>query len=296
MKRSPMKVMIAYDGSKYADAAIDDLSKAGFPGDSEVLITSVADFSDRRPTASEFDLISAASRRVDAVLEQARNHEARVLRETRVMGSKVVHKLRREFPEWKVYSEVLRGAPAEVLLKKAAEWQPEMIMGGSQGRSAVGRFLLGSVSKSVAEQASMTVRVVRRGSAKTASDPLELIVGAKHPAEVERIVEHLKGRIWPADTRIRLVAITDRTPGKSLAFYADGRSVLEHAAEQFGAGGARVSVQIESGEPATILLDAANVWRAAAIYVVANSSGEQQLDEVASSLVTTAKCTVEIIR
>ena len=298
MESTPMKVMIAYDGSKYADAAIEDLSRAGFPADSEVLVVSVADFSDRRPTASEFDLISAASRRVDAVIAQARQHEARVLRETRVMGSKVVHKLRKEFPTWKVYSEVLRGAPAEVLLQKAAEWQPDIVMGGSQGRSAIGRFFLGSVSKSVAEQASTTVRVVRTGDAKTPSDPLEIIVGAKHPAEVERIVDHLAGRTWPADTRIRLVAITeDSLPGKRLTFYADGKSVLEHAAERLAADGARVSVQIETGEPATILLDAAKAWRANAIYVVAgNSSSEHYLEEAASNLITTAKCTVEIVR
>lgn len=298
MENTPMKVMVAYDGSTYADAAIEDLSKAGFPANSEVLVGSVADFSDRRPTASEFVLISAASRRVDAVIAQARQHETRVLRETRVMGSKVVHKLRKEFLTWKVYSEVLRGAPAEVLLQKAAEWQPDLIMGGSQGRSAIGRFFLGSVSKSVAEQARTTVRVVRRGNAKTNSDPLELIVGAKHPAEVERIVDHLEGRIWPADTRIRLVAVTvDSLPGKRLAFYADGKSVLERAAERLAAGGARVSVQIESGEPTTILLDAAKAWRTDAIYVVAgSSSSEQRLDEVASSLITTAKCTVEIVR
>jgi hypothetical protein len=32
-----MKVMIAYDGSKFADAAVDDLLHTGLPRDSEVL-------------------------------------------------------------------------------------------------------------------------------------------------------------------------------------------------------------------------------------------------------------------
>lgn len=297
MERTPTKILIAYDGSAYADAAIDDLSRAGFPADSEVLIASVADFSDRRPTASEFDLISAASRRVEAVVAQARDHEARVLRQTRVMGSKVVHKLRKEFPKWKVCSEVLRGTPADVLLQKAAEWQPDIIISGSKGRSAVGRFFLGSVSKSVAERARSTIRIVRRCTDKTVGDPLELIVGAKHPAEVERIVDHLERRTWPADTRIRLVAVTqDTLPGKKLAFYSDGRSVLEHSAERLAASGAKVSVQIDSGDPTTALLDAAKAWQADSIYVVAGNAGSEHLDEVASILITQAKCTVEIVR
>jgi hypothetical protein len=38
-----MKVLIAYDGSGYADAALDDLRRAGLPGDAEALVVSVAD-------------------------------------------------------------------------------------------------------------------------------------------------------------------------------------------------------------------------------------------------------------
>ena len=38
-----MKVLIAYDGSSYADAALDDLSYAGLPQEVEARILSVAD-------------------------------------------------------------------------------------------------------------------------------------------------------------------------------------------------------------------------------------------------------------
>lgn len=38
-----MKLLIAYDGSKCADAALDDLRQAGLPRSVEVLVLSVAD-------------------------------------------------------------------------------------------------------------------------------------------------------------------------------------------------------------------------------------------------------------
>jgi len=293
-----MKVIIAYDGSTYADAAIDDLPRAGFPHDTEVLVASVADFSARRPTFSEFDLISAASRRADAALEQVRQNEAEVLRETRGMASGIVRRLRLQFPEWKVHSEVLRGNPAEVLLHKVDDWNADLIMGGSQGRSAIGRFFLGSVSKTVAEKAACSVRVVRRGPEKPENKPTEIIMAAKNPAEAERIVEAVGRRVWTPETRIRLITIDDRvSTGRVSAFYPDGKSIYESGAERLTERGLRVSIEIERGDPQIVLLEAADAWRADAIFVDAGStSARSGLDATASGLITTAKCTVEIVR
>ena len=292
-----MKVVIAYDGSTYPDAAIDDLNHTGLPHDSHVLVASVVDFSDRKPTYSEFDLLSVASRRVDAVLEQARRHEAAVLKETRAMVSKIVRRLRRQFPDWTVHSEVLRGKPADSLLEKVREWKPDLIMGGSQGRSSIGRFFLGSVLKSVAEKASCSVRVVRSGFEEADSDPIEIILGVKNPAEAERIVKAVGRRVWPADTRIRLIAVDEASAsGRFAAYRPSGKSIYETAADSLTAVSLKVSVQIESGDAEAIFLDAAEVWRADAIFVSAGRANDQGLDETSSSLITTAKCTVEVVR
>jgi len=291
-----MKVVIAYDGSEYADAAIDDLIHAGFPRDSNILVASVADFSKRRPTYSEFDLLSAASRRVDAVLAQARHHEASVLKETRAMASRVVQRIRQQFPEWMVHSEVLRGDPAVELLRKVDEWNADLIMGGSQGRSSFGRFFLGSVSKSVAEEAACSVRVVRPKAEKADSGAIEIIVGAKNPAEAERIVETVGRRVWPSETRIRLVAITEGASDGTVAAYCpDGKSIYEAAAERLSSVCLKVSLQFESGDPKAVLIDTAEAWGADSIFVLGgNKRGE--LDDTASHLITNAKCTVEIVR
>ena len=38
-----MRILIGYDGSGHADAALGDLKRAGLPGDSKVLVVSAAD-------------------------------------------------------------------------------------------------------------------------------------------------------------------------------------------------------------------------------------------------------------
>ena len=293
-----MRVIIAYDGSNDADAAIDELPRAGLPRDSEVLVASVADLSAGTSAVSEFDLLSAASRRMDTVLARVRQRKARVLKESRAMVSEVVHRLRPQFPDWILDSEVMRGTPADELLRKVKEWKADLIMGGSQGRSAIGRFFLGSVSKSVAERAACSVRVVRRGHKKTDAEPMEIILGAKNPVEAERIVEAVSQRVWRADTRMRLVAVDDGvSAGRVSAFYSDGKSIYESIAERLAASGPQVSVQLENRDPKAILLGAADTWQADAIFIVAGSGDKAAgLDESASELIPAAKCTVEIVR
>ena len=39
----PMRILIAYDGSSGADAALADLQRAGFPNEVETIVISVAD-------------------------------------------------------------------------------------------------------------------------------------------------------------------------------------------------------------------------------------------------------------
>ena len=292
-----MKVIIAYDGSTYADAAIDDLARAGFPPDSEVLVVSVADFSSGGPAVSEFDLISAASRRIDTVLARARNHEAQVLRETRRMASEVEHRVSRQFPDWNVRSEVVRGMPSDELLRLVDSWNADLIMGGSQGRSAIGRFFLGSVSKSVAEEAPSSVRVVRSGFEKPDGAPLQIILGAKTPSEAERLIEAVRSRVWPPDTRFHLIGVDDGVlPERVSASYSDGKTIYETVGEGLTKAGLDASVQLESGDPKTVLLGAADTLRADAIFVVAGDAETGKLDATASGLVTNAKCTVEIVR
>ena len=65
-----MKFLIAYDGSIYADAAVEDLLRAGLPREAEALVISVADVwlpvSDEPVDPSIPERISAAVKRARA--------------------------------------------------------------------------------------------------------------------------------------------------------------------------------------------------------------------------------------
>jgi nucleotide-binding universal stress UspA family protein len=63
----------------------------------------------------------------------------------------------------KAEPKVLVGDPRIVILREAREWEADCIFLGSRGLDAVERFVLGSVSSSVATHAPCTVEIVRKG-------------------------------------------------------------------------------------------------------------------------------------
>ncbi|HZB47052.1 MAG TPA: universal stress protein, partial [Pyrinomonadaceae bacterium] len=93
-----LKILIAYDGSECADAALDDLRKAGLPVRGvEALMVSVA--------------------------------------EAERLAALAAERLRKNFPNWKVAAEATCGSPAWEVIMKADGWKPDLIVVGSHGRN-----------------------------------------------------------------------------------------------------------------------------------------------------------------
>jgi nucleotide-binding universal stress UspA family protein len=161
-----MRILIGYDGSEQADAALDDLKRAGLPRDSEVLVVSVGDLLMSSPPIQEVAAQALTSRRVSSALRQAQTHADRVIKEAEEFAAQAARRLRSEFPGWNVKSRVITGTPAWELIDAADDWKADLVVVGSQGRSAIGRFFLGSVSKRVVTDSRRAVRVAnhyRRG-------------------------------------------------------------------------------------------------------------------------------------
>lgn len=57
--------------------------------------------------------------------------------------------------------EVRGGAAREAILASAEEWQPDLIVMGTHGRTGMDRLLLGSVSDAIVRRAHCSVEVVR---------------------------------------------------------------------------------------------------------------------------------------
>ena len=315
--REGMRVLIAYDGSAHADAALADLRRAGLPREGEALLVSVADglVGAYFPIA-EIAGLAAASRRVTSVVELAREQAVMLLAEAREAAGRARRQVVSSFPGWEVRSAVLEGDPSEELLRRAEAWRPHLIVVGSQGRSALGRLLAGSVSKTVARRAHGSVRVARRRAEKAEGAPPRIIIGADGSAGATRAVRAVWSREWPAGTQVRIVAVDEGSGPVRLADVTPNLEEFGTASNEgppvnarLMADGARVvllskglsaSVELREGDPRRVLVDEAVGWSADSVFVGSHGLDRPHdrsgLGRVAAALVTGAPCSVEVVR
>ena len=273
-----MKILIAHDGSKSADAALVDLQRAGLPDDAEALVVSVADTMLVVPSP-DYELSSQAmmSRRVTSGLAYARMQTAHVLEQADEFANRAKDQLETYFPFWNVCAETLAGTPAAELISKANDWQPDLIVVGSHGRSAISRFILGSVSKTIVTDSDHSVRVSRGDVDKDLSQPPKLVIGVDGSTEAEQAVRAVGRRVWPDGTEVRIIAVDD---GSS--------SLVAWAENELSVIGLNVSVVAEKGDPRRVLVEQASAWDADSIFVGGSP--------FATALITKAHCSVEVIR
>ncbi|MET0626067.1 MAG: universal stress protein [Pyrinomonadaceae bacterium] len=312
-----MRVLIAYDGSVHADAALGDLRRAGLPREAEALLVSVADglVGAYFPVA-EIAGPAAMSRRVTSVVELAREQAVMLHAEAREAVKRARNRVGSSFPGWEVGSAILEGDPSEELLRRAEAWRPHLIVVGSQGRSALGRLFAGSVSKTIAGRAQCSVRVARRGTEKEEGAPSRIIIGADGSAGATRAVRAVWSREWPAGTEVRVVAVDDGsspvrladvTPnlGEFRTAFNEGppvnaRLMAEGARAVLLAKGLSASVEVREGDPRRVLIDEAVAWSADSVFVgshgIDHPLERSGMGGVAAALVTGAPCSVEVVR
>ena len=311
-----MRILIGYDGSENADAALDDLSRAGIPRNADALVFSVGEVV-LPPSAIPNELVGPpmTSRIVTEALAQAAARTRQLLKETQEFAEKAADRVRSYFPHWRVEAEGVAGWPANELISKADEWKADLVVVGSRGHSALGRFILGSVSKKVVTDSRHSVRVVR-GVDKNGSKPPRLMIGVDGSQEADYAVREVGMRVWPKGTEVRIVAVDDGTSPARISrvlptaaaiiknsndeTFAASRMMVEWAERELQAIGLPVSVAIEKGDPQRVFIEEARKWDADSIFV-----GSRKFDgtfkrfwlgSVSTALVTKAHCSVEVVR
>jgi nucleotide-binding universal stress UspA family protein len=200
-----MKILIGYDGSDCAEAALDDLSRAGLPEQAEVIVMSVAEV--WLPPRSVHEIVQNGQRYqppAEPMYAKARAKADEALKHVQQARTR----LQANFPNWLVKAESSYGSPAWELIAKADEWKPDLIVVGSQGRSALGRVLLGSVAQRVATEARSSVRVAR-GRLDEPGTAVRVMVGLDGSPGSERAVREIASRNWPEGSQFRLVVAND---------------------------------------------------------------------------------------
>jgi nucleotide-binding universal stress UspA family protein len=217
------------------------------------------------------------------------------------------------FPSWSVSAIGTYGSPAWELVFAADKWQPDLVVVGSHGHSALGRFVLGSVSQVVLNEAQCSVRIAR-GRVEEPDAPVRLIVGLDGSPESKTLVQIVAERRWPADSQIKLVVVDDPVTvnfaGDDLPPITDNDEEADHAwAEKILADnlalfgdhpGIEVTTHLIEGNPKTKLIAAAEEWGADCIFVASSGSSNTSdrfiLGSVSAAVSSRAHCSVEVVR
>jgi len=220
-------------------------------------------------------------------------------------------------------AQVLSGSPRKAISDYASEWGADLILAGSHGHSAIGRFLLGSVAQGILRTAPCSVEIVRfaAGDSSPSSHPMKILVATDGSECSIAAVEAAAARPWPAGSQFRVLSVEDLIVAETpMAAYspatiypaslleellADARTravtAIDQARKVLSAVGLKVLDQhaVPACDPRVGILDAAQTWSADMIIV--GSHGRRGLDRllmgsVAESVAVHAKCSVEVIR
>lgn len=311
-----MKMLIGYDGSRAADAARDDLQRAGLPDDVRAKVISIAEIWMPPPPppngGTSVDLVKTT----DVGWQRMHDSAARkMLGETEVFSHHAKARLNENFIGWQITSKTKYGSPAQEILAEAECFKPDLIVVGSHGRSGSGRIFLGSISTKVMTEAVCSVRIAR-GRGRVDSSSTRIIIGFDGSDGAQAAVEQVASRDWIQASNIRLIAATNyilpRAIGRFVPPVADWvsdemkpveqwiRKIAEKQVEKLRDAGHRVSLHIFPGNPRQILVEEAQKWNADCIFVGATRYARRverfPLGSTAAAVAERAHCSVEIVR
>lgn len=267
-----MHLLIAYDGTPGARAALRDLARAGLP--------------------------AAASAEVLAVATAGRNPAARalLLDEAKMLAAAGAEHLRAQFPGWKVSAHAAEGAAHTAIVARAEEVGADLVVVGTRGLTHDEKAALGSVARGVTTNSTRSVRVARGSGARSEGAP-RILVGFDGSRGADEAVAEVCRRTWPAGTAVRLLACTPdgaQSPGA-----AGAPGAVDAARARLAAAGLEADAVTRTGEPAARILEEASAWGAAVIFL-----GGRRLQRlrrflfgsVAGSVADDAPCSVEVVR
>lgn len=307
-----MKILVAYDGTPPADAAIDDLTMAGLPKSAEAVVLSVAEVW-LSPENLKDD--GSTNPYIEGIVAGHRERAREAVKVAREFADRAREQILNHFPGWTVTVEGTYGSPAWELLERAESIDADLIVVGSHGRSAIGRLFLGSVSQKVLTEARCSVRVAR-GKIEVDTKPPQIVIGFDASEGAHAAVDAAASREWSPGSKACLVGVVNPISASMAGQFVPPvvgwveeenvamESLLEglagQAAERLKAAGLDVDIRILSGDPKGLIVDEAETLHADCIFMGANRYGSRferfLLGSVSAAVAARAHCSVEVVR
>ncbi len=284
--KTKMRLLIGYNRTDFAKAAIEDLARAGLPAEADALVLTVAELC--FPTVKAEDASEIATE-----------------------GAARIREL---FPNWNVTTQTSHGAPIREILAAAEMFKPDLIVLGEPNKTGNINSFLGPVSQGVLTDGDSPLRITRKCDTAKAEAP-RLLVGYDGSEGAALAVDAIASRPWPSGTSVRLLSIDDTgvlgtigrmSPQMRAAAVGAGfasrwaETLASNALDQLTKAGLDASVEVRSGHPQTALVEAADEWNADCIFVGPHCAGNSYerflLGSVSVAVAAHAHCTVEVVR
>ncbi len=290
-----MKILVAVDDSTCSQAVVQETMNLRCTKDTKIRVMSAAD------VLSDVPSMEGIKRREIADKE--------------ILVHRIIEKLRLAHPEAVVTGKVMKGYATDEILHTCTEWQPDLLLLGSHGRSGIEYLLLGSVSKTIFLEAPCAVRIVRQKTIEHMDSGICNVVMALDNSEhSQNLIDHALQFPWPEKTKFKCIHVVrhhsgvlekpevDAVLGRFYIEFVHGtKAWLEVAAQRlndhFGKPVAETTVL--EGEPRKVIMDIAKNWPADLIMV--GSHGRRGIDRaiigsVSEAVAMHAPCSVEMTR
>lgn len=282
-----MRILIGFNGSEAAIAALRDLRYAGLPDNTEVVMITVAESWLPPKTVDEARSISRVGKA--AICDEFRN--------------------------WIITAKTGSGSPPGEILAFAESFKPELIVVG-EPRQNLGQdeISIGHTSQTILSKAECSVRIGRAGK-RPKCDTEKILVGFDGSAGAIHAVNSIARRIWPPATEVRLLAVADTSVLSSIGRFTpqmsdasiEAKFALQWAetlaaasVEKLAKVGVSSSVEVRLGHPKDVIIDEAKTWNADSIFVGPHCAGNAferfLIGSVSTFVAARAHCSVEIVR
>jgi nucleotide-binding universal stress UspA family protein len=284
-----MRILIGYNGTDFARAAIEDMRHAGFATDSSAHVVTIAE-----PC---FPTVEAA--------------------EAAALAAEGVEMVRGLFPNWTITHSVAKGAPIRQLISAAEEFHADIIVLGEPNKKSEGgeNMFLGPVSQGLLTECNIPLRISRRKAEDRWSRFPRLLLGFDGSPGSERAITSIANRSWPKGTLVRVISINGsgvvgsigqlsaqwRAAAVGAGFESKWAETLaEHAMHELDLAGMCTELEVRNGDPQRVLIEAADEWDADCIFVAPHCAGNSYerflLGSVSAAVAAHANCSVEVMR